>query len=45
MAELVPGTELVELPGAGHLANLEAAAAFNAALGRFLGRVQPRARG
>jgi pimeloyl-ACP methyl ester carboxylesterase len=45
MAELVPGTELVELPGAGHLANLEAAAAFNAALGRFLDRVQPRARG
>jgi pimeloyl-ACP methyl ester carboxylesterase len=45
MAELVAGTELVELPGAGHLANLEAAAAFNAALGRFLDRVQPPPRG
>jgi len=39
MAELVPGTELVEIPGAGHLANLEQPAAFDAALGRFLQRI------
>ena len=39
MAELVPGAELVEIPGAGHLANLEQAEAFNAALDRFIGRV------
>ena len=39
MAELVPGAELVEIPGAGHLANLEQAAAFNAALDRFLARL------
>jgi len=38
MAELVPGSELVEIPDSGHLANLEQPAAFNAALGRFLGR-------
>ena len=41
MAELVPGAELVEIPRAGHLANLEAPEAFNAALGRFLDRVSP----
>jgi len=39
MAELVPGTELVEIPGAGHLANLEQPGAFNAALGRFVRRI------
>ena len=39
MAELVPGAELVEISGAGHLANLEQPEAFNAALGRFLARV------
>ena len=39
MASLLPGAELVEIPGAGHLANLEAPAAFNAALGRFLQRM------
>ena len=39
MAELVPGAELVEIPRAGHLANLEQPEAFNAALGKFLGRV------
>ena len=39
MADLLPGAELVEIPGAGHLANLEAPAAFNAALGRFLQRM------
>ena len=41
MVELVPGAELVEIPRAGHLANLEAPEAFNAALGRFLARVSP----
>ena len=41
MAELVPGSELVEIAGGGHLANLEHPEAFNAALGRFLHRVQP----
>lgn len=39
MAELVPGAELVEIPRAGHLANLEAPDAFNAALARFIDRV------
>ena len=39
MADLVPGAELVEIPGAGHLANLEQPAAFNAALGGFLDRL------
>ena len=38
MADLVPGTELVEIPGAGHLTNLEQPEAFNAALARFLDR-------
>ena len=38
MADLVPGTELVEIPGAGHLANLEQPLAFNAAVSRFLDR-------
>src|SRR5262245_55397669 len=41
MAELVPGAELVEIPKAGHLANLEQPAAFNTALARFLDRVLP----
>jgi len=39
MAELVPGAELVEIPRAGHLANLEAPDAFNAALARLIDRV------
>ena len=39
MADLVPGAELVEISGAGHLANLEQPEAFNAALGRLLARV------
>ncbi len=38
MADLVPGAELVEIPGAGHLSNLEQPVAFNAALVRFLDR-------
>jgi pimeloyl-ACP methyl ester carboxylesterase len=36
MADLVPGATLVEIPGVGHLANLEAPDPFNQALGRFL---------
>jgi len=38
MAELVPGAELVEIPRAGHLSNLEQPLAFNTALARFLAR-------
>jgi pimeloyl-ACP methyl ester carboxylesterase len=38
MEELVPGAELVEIPGAGHLSNLEQPLAFNTALARFLAR-------
>ncbi|HZJ55929.1 MAG TPA: alpha/beta fold hydrolase [Myxococcaceae bacterium] len=45
MVELVPGAELVEIPSAGHLANLEQPEAFNAALGRFLDRVRARSPG
>jgi pimeloyl-ACP methyl ester carboxylesterase len=39
MAELVPGSELVEIPAAGHLASLEQPEAFNAALARLLDRM------
>lgn len=39
IAELVPGAELVEIPGAGHLSNVEQPEAFNAALGRLLDRL------
>ena len=42
MADLVPGSDLVEIRGAGHLANLEQPDAFNAALVRFLDRTSPR---
>jgi pimeloyl-ACP methyl ester carboxylesterase len=45
MAALVPGAELVEIPSAGHLANLEQPEAFNATLGRFLDRVRARSPG
>jgi pimeloyl-ACP methyl ester carboxylesterase len=38
MAQLVAGAEFVEIPRAGHLANLEAPEPFNQALGHFLGR-------
>ena len=34
----IPGAELVEIPGAGHLSNLEQPERFNAALSAFLGR-------
>ena len=37
MAEKIPGSRHVALPGAGHLSNLEAPQGFNAALKEFLG--------
>lgn len=36
MQRAIGGSELVVIPGAGHLSNLEQTAAFNAALARFL---------
>jgi pimeloyl-ACP methyl ester carboxylesterase len=36
MAARIPGAELVEIPGAGHLSNLEQPERFNAALSAFL---------
>lgn len=36
MAAAIPGARLHIIPGAGHVSNIEAPAAFNAALGRFL---------
>jgi 3-oxoadipate enol-lactonase len=41
MATYIPGASYVELAGAGHLANLEQPAAFDAALAQFLERVTP----
>jgi 3-oxoadipate enol-lactonase len=38
MAERIPGARLVSIEGAGHLSNLEAPDAFNAALGEHLAR-------
>lgn len=38
MHAAVPGADLAVVPGAGHLSNLEAPAAFNAALADFVGR-------
>jgi 3-oxoadipate enol-lactonase len=35
----IPGSELVVIPDASHLSNLEQPSAFNAALLKFLGRV------
>ena len=39
LAAAIPGAELVILPGAGHLSNLEAPMAFTETLARFLGRI------
>lgn len=36
MAGRIPGARLVEIPGSGHISNIEAPHAFNAALGAFL---------
>lgn len=41
MQREAPGSELVVLPGAGHLANLEQPEAFNRAFGGFLARLPP----
>jgi 3-oxoadipate enol-lactonase len=38
MHNAIPGSELVRIPGAGHMANLEQPATFNEALSRFLQR-------
>jgi 3-oxoadipate enol-lactonase len=38
MAENIPGAQVITIPGAGHLANLEAPAAFNAACVDFFGQ-------
>jgi 3-oxoadipate enol-lactonase len=38
-ARLIPGAELVEIPSAGHLSNIEAPEPFNAALSQFLAKV------
>jgi pimeloyl-ACP methyl ester carboxylesterase len=38
MAELVPGAELVEVPGAGHLPNVERPELVNGALATFVAR-------
>jgi pimeloyl-ACP methyl ester carboxylesterase len=40
MAEKIPHSRHVTLPGAGHLANLEAPEGFNAALKGFLEELQ-----
>jgi len=39
MAAKIPGTRKVLLEEAGHAANIEAAEAFNAAVGEFLGEI------
>ena len=39
MAALLAGSRLVEIPGAGHLSNLEQPAAFNAAAEAFLSSI------
>ncbi len=41
MASAIPGARLVTIPGAGHLANLEAPAAFEAVLAAFFGPSGP----
>jgi pimeloyl-ACP methyl ester carboxylesterase len=43
LAARIPGAELVTIPGAGHLANLDQPAAFDRALGTFLDRHADRA--
>ncbi|MBS7700706.1 MULTISPECIES: alpha/beta fold hydrolase [unclassified Chelatococcus] len=37
----IPGSELVVIPGAGHLSNIENPSAFNAAVAAFLARLPP----
>jgi pimeloyl-ACP methyl ester carboxylesterase len=40
MAAAIPGTDLVIIPGAGHVSNIEQPDAFNAALVMFLRRIR-----
>jgi len=40
MAAAIPGTDLVIIPGAGHVSNVEQPDAFNAALQMFLRRIR-----
>lgn len=40
LAEAIPGAQFVEIPGAGHLSNLDNPDAFNQALGEFLDSVE-----
>jgi 3-oxoadipate enol-lactonase len=42
LAAAIPGSELVMIEGAGHLANIERPAEFNAAVDRFLSRVEEK---
>ena len=43
LAQRIPGATLVNIPGAGHLTNIEKPQAFNAALETFLHRYAARA--
>ena len=45
MAEKIPGAVYHEIPGAGHLANLERPGVFNRAIGDFLAGLGPPAPG
>lgn len=40
LAALIPGAEMQSIPAAGHLANIEQPAAFNAAIDAFLKRIE-----
>jgi 3-oxoadipate enol-lactonase len=42
LAQMIPGARLEWITGAGHLANAEQPAAFNAAIDRFLADVEPK---
>ena len=39
MAAAIPGAKLIEIPGAGHLSNLEAPAAFDRAVADFVAEI------
>ena len=41
MADRIPGARYAELAGAGHIANVETPAAFDAAVTAFLNQVLP----
>ena len=42
MTEKIPNAKSVTIPDAGHAVNLHQPAAFNAAVGEFLGSLSPR---